>query len=33
LELDEENNPHLIWYEVKIFNPTLTGGIIYAKST
>jgi hypothetical protein len=31
LELDEEGNPHLIWYEVTIFAPTLTGDIIYAK--
>ncbi len=30
LKLDGNGNPHLVWYEVTVFAPTLTGDIIYA---
>lgn len=30
LELDGKGMPHLVWYEVTVFAPTLTGDIIYA---
>ena len=33
LELDGDGNPHLVWYEVTVFAPTLTGDIIYASGT
>lgn len=30
LEIDSQGMPHLIWYEVTVFAPTLIGDIIYA---
>lgn len=33
LKLDGNGNPHLVWYEVTVFAPTLTGDIIYASGS